>query len=107
MATAKAPSESVKQITYLAAALKAPRITEVATRLADQARDAGWTHEDYLAAVLEREVSARNASGAELRIRAAGFPARKTLEDFDFDAQPAARLQVASLGSGAFLSEAR
>jgi DNA replication protein DnaC len=65
-------SESVKQIIHLATALKAPRITEAAARLADQARDAGWTHEDYLAAVLEREVSARNASGAQLRIRAAG-----------------------------------
>jgi len=99
--------ESIKQIHYLAAALKAPRITESAQRLAGQARDAGWTHEDYLAAVLEREVSARNASGAALRIRAAGFPARKTLEDFDFDAQPAIRNQVGALASGAFLTEAR
>jgi hypothetical protein len=49
-------SDAVKQIHFLAAALKAPRIVEAATRLADQARDAGWTHEDYLAAVLEREV---------------------------------------------------
>jgi len=81
MAAANTTPESIKQIHYLAAALKAPRITEAAQRLADQARDAGWTHEDYLAAVLDREVSARNASGAELRIRAAGFPARKTLED--------------------------
>ncbi len=104
---ARATPESVKQIYYLAAALKAPRITEAAQRLADQARDAGWTYEDYLAAVLEREVSARNASGAELRIRAAAFPARKTLEDFDFDAQPAVRAQVGSLASGAFLAEAR
>ena len=91
MAAKTHAAEAVKQIHYLAAALKAPRITEAAARLADQARDAGWTHEDYLAAVLEREVSARNASGAELRIRAAGFPARKTLEDFDLDAQPAVR----------------
>jgi DNA replication protein DnaC len=104
---AKTTPESIKQIHYLAAALKAPRITETAQRLADQARDAGWTHEDYLAAVLEREVSARNASGAELRIRAAGFPARKTLEDFDFDAQPGIRTQIGSLASGAFLTEAR
>jgi DNA replication protein DnaC len=104
---AKTTTDTVKQIHYLAASLKAPRITEAAARLADQARDAGWTHEDYLAAVLEREVSARNASGAELRIRAAGFAARKTLEDFEWDAQPAARAQVASLASGAFLAEAR
>src|SRR6478752_4527162 len=116
MATAKnmtgaarsaASSEAVKQIVYLATALKAPRITEAAARLADQARDAGWTHEDYLAAVLEREVSARNASGAQLRIRAAGFGAVKTLEDFDFDAQPSIRQQVAALASGGFLAEAR
>jgi DNA replication protein DnaC len=103
---AKTP-DSVKQITYLASALKAPRITEAASRMADQARDAGWSFEDYLAAVLEREVSARNASGGELRIKAAGFPARKTLEDFDWDAQPGTRQQAASLASGAFLLEAR
>ena len=107
MATTKSPTESVKQITYLAGALKAPRITEAASRMADQARDAGWSFEDYLAAVLEREVSARNASGAELRIKAAGFPARKTLEDFDWDAQPAVRQQVAALASGGFLLEAQ
>jgi DNA replication protein DnaC len=106
MATAKS-TDTAKQLTYLAGALKAPRILDVAGRLADQARDAGWSFEDYLAAVLEREVSARNASGAEMRIRSAGFGARKTLEDFDFDAQPAVRNQVASLASGGFLTEAR
>src|SRR5690349_134180 len=100
-------AESLKQLHYLAGALKAPRITEAAERLADQARDAGWSFEDYLAAVLEREVSARNASGAQLRIRAAGFPAAKTLDDFEFDAQPAIRNQIAALASGAFLTEAR
>jgi hypothetical protein len=78
--------DAVKQIHYLAAALKAPRITEAAARLADQARDAGWTHEDYLAAVLEREVSARNASGVPSCGSAGRVPARKTLEDFDWDA---------------------
>lgn len=33
-------------------------------------------------------MSARNASGARLRIRAAGFPAVKTIEDFDWDQRP-------------------
>ena len=107
MATKSTTIESVKQISYLAGALKAPRISDAATRLADQARDAGWSFEDYLAAVLEREVSARNASGAQLRIRAAGFPGRKTLEDFDWDAQPGIRPQIAALASGGFLTEAR
>jgi hypothetical protein len=42
MSTAKKPAagEALKQIHYLAAALKAPRITESATRLADHACDA-------------------------------------------------------------------
>ena len=102
-----AGTETLKQITHLAAALKAPRITESAARLADHARDSGWTHEDYLAAVLEREVTARNASGARLRIRAAGFGAVKTLEDFDFDHQPGARTPVLALASGAYLAEHR
>jgi DNA replication protein DnaC len=102
-----ASAESLKQITHLAAALKAPRITESAARLADHARDTGWTHEDYLAAVLEREVAARNASGARLRIRAASFGAVKTMDDFDFDHQPAARTPVQALASGAYLSEHR
>ncbi|MBF0817164.1 AAA family ATPase [Microbacterium paludicola] len=100
-------TEAVKQLTYLAGALKAPRILEAAERLAEQARTASWSFEDYLAAVLEREVSARNASGARLRIRAAGFPAVKTIEDFDWDQQPTVRQQVAQLASGAFLHEAR
>jgi hypothetical protein len=107
MAKQQPATDAVKQIHYLAAALKAPRITEAAARLADQARDAGWTHEDYLAAVLEREVSARNASGAAQRIRWAGFHAVKTLDDFDWDQQPAVRQQVTALASGAFLTEAR
>ena len=105
--TNTAAAEAVKQLTYLAGALKAPRITEAAARLADHARDAGWTHEEYLAAVLEREVAARGASGAQLRIRAAGFATVKTLQEFDFDAQSSVRQQVAALASGAFLTEAR
>src|SRR5215217_980964 len=70
-------SDPAKQISYLAAALKAPRIRDAATRLAAQAKDSGWTHEDYLIAVLDREVAARNASGAQLPIRAAGSPPAK------------------------------
>ena len=107
MAAAKATTDDGQADHLPRRRAESTRITEAAARLADQARDAGWTHEDYLAAVLEREVAARNASGAQLRIRAAGFAARKTLEDFDFDAQPAVRQQIAALASGGFLTEAR
>ena len=93
--------ETTGQIEYYSRAMKAPRIREAATRLADQAREGGWTHEEYLAAVLSREVAAREASGAELRARAAGFPARKSLEDFNFDHQPGLKRDtIAHLATG-------
>ena len=99
--------ETTGQIEYYSRAMKAPRIRETATRLADQARESGWTHEEYLAAVLSREVAAREASGAEIRARAAGFPARKSLEDFNFDHQPGLKRDtIAHLATGAFLTEA-
>jgi DNA replication protein DnaC len=56
-------------------------------RLAERARHQEWSHEEFLAACLEREVAARQTNGGELRIKAARFPARKTIEAFDFDHQ--------------------
>ncbi len=80
-------SDTASQVAYLARVLKAPALRESAERLAAAARDGGWTHQEYLAACLEAEVATRAAHGAANRIRAAGFPARKTIEDFDFDHQ--------------------
>jgi DNA replication protein DnaC len=67
--------------------------TQVLERLeqtASTAREEGWAYEQFLEVLLEAEVFARDASGARNRIRHAAFPAHKTLEDFDFTAQPAA-----------------
>lgn len=67
-----------------------------------------WSHEDYLAAVLSREVTARESSGTQTRIRSAGFPTRKSLEEYTFDYQPSlSREMVAYLGTGVFLTQAR
>ena len=99
--------DPLKAVLHYARVLKAPRIRDSAARLADQARDGGWSHEEYLAAVLSREVAAREASGAAIRIRSAGFPTRKSLEDFNFDHQPALnRDTIAHLGTSAFLAKA-
>jgi hypothetical protein len=46
--------DPIKAVEHYAHALKAPRIREAAARLAEQARDGGWSHEEYLAAVLSR-----------------------------------------------------
>jgi len=101
-------SDTSSQIEYYSRALRAPRISDSFARLGDQARDAGWSHEQYLAAVLSREVSEREASGASLRIKAARLPGHKTLEDFNFDHQPGAdRNLIAHLGTGVFLTESK
>ena len=80
-------SDTGSQIAYLTRVLKAPALRESAGRLAERARADGWTHQEYLAACLEAEVATRGAHGAANRIRAAGFAARKTIEEFDFDHQ--------------------
>ena len=73
------------ELAFLTRALKAPSLRESIPRLAERAREASWTFEEFLAACLQREVAARDSHGGEGRIRAARFPARKSLEEFDFD----------------------
>ena len=103
-----APGEADKLIAYQSRLLKAPRIAEHYHRLAEQGREAGWTLEDYLGAVLAVESNARAQSGAHQRIRYAGFSAIKTITDFDFTAQPGVdRAQIARLEAGGWLAEAR
>src|SRR5580658_9590092 len=87
-------------LAYLCRALKAPSLAAAIERLAERARGEGWTHEQFLAACLEREVAARQSNGGEIRIRSARFPARKTLEEFDYDHQRSLKRDViAHLGA--------
>lgn len=79
-----------ERLPYLISKLKAPRIAERLDQTATSAREHKWSYEQFLEALLEAEVFAREASGTRNRIRHAAFPAHKTLEDFDFAAQPAA-----------------
>jgi len=102
MATAKKPTAD---LAYLCRALKAPSLAASVERLAERARAESWTHEEFLAACLEREVAARQSNGGDIRIRAARFPARKTLEDFDFDHQRSLKRDViAHLGTLDFVT---
>ena len=93
------------EVAFLTRALKAPTLRESVTRLAERARAESWTHEEYLVACLQREVSARESHGGEGRIRAARFPARKSLEEFDFDhARGLKRDVIAHLGTLDFVA---
>lgn len=95
--SAEAPGpgrELSSTIAYLARVLKTPTIGRCWEELGHQARTEGWSHEDYLAAVLQRQVADREAHGNTLRIAGAHFPHVKTLEDFNTDHQPSLRRDV-------------
>jgi len=103
--TATAHRDVSGEVAYLTRALKAPTLRESVTRLAERARAENWSHEEYLVACLQREVSARESHGGEGRIRAARFPSRKSLEEFDFDhARGLKRDTIAHLGTLDFVA---
>lgn len=79
------------KLAYLTRVLKTPTIGRTWETLADQARADNWSHEEYLATVLERQVADRESAGAMMRIRTAHFPSVKTLEEFNLDHLPSLR----------------
>ena len=100
-----ATTRPASDLAYLCRALKAPSLLAAVSRLGERARTDGWTHEQFLAACLEREVAARQDHGGEARIRQARFPARKTLEEFDYDHQRTLKREViAHLGTLDFIA---
>src|SRR6266699_3104140 len=105
MAAKAAGRDVTAEIAFLTRALKAPALRDAVSRLAGRAHAESWTHEEFLAACLQREVSARESHGGEGRIRAARFPARKALEDFDYDHQRSLKREViAHLGTLDFVT---
>jgi DNA replication protein DnaC len=103
--TAKTARDLAAELVFLTRALKAPTLRQSVARLAERARAESWSHEEFLAACLQPEVAAREAHGGEGRIRHARFPARKSLEEFDFDhARGLNRDLVAHLGTLDFVA---
>src|SRR5205823_14634740 len=77
-----AKTKAGDRLPYLLSKLKAPRVLERLEQTAALAREQSWPYERFLESLLEAEVFARDASGARMRIRHAGFPALKSLDDF-------------------------
>ena len=74
--------------------LRMPRMRQVfRDRIEDAARD-GSSIAGFLGSLLEDEVSSREESQLRSRMRRAGFPFSKTLEQFDFRRHPELRRQV-------------
>ena len=104
-AATRAGKDLGAEVAFLARELKTPVIAELFATLGDQARVEGWSHEEYLAAVLGRQVASRAANGTRMRISGAHFPQVKTLQDFTFEHLPTApRDVIAHLATTTFVA---
>jgi DNA replication protein DnaC len=82
------------ELAHLFRALKAPAAARALPKLAERARQENWGYERFAEALLSTEVAPRDSHGGESRIKAARFPARKVLEEFDFSFQRSVKRQV-------------
>jgi len=82
------------ELAHLFRALKAPAAARALPALAERAREEAWSYERFAEMLLGTEVAARDSHGGEDRIKAARFPARKTLEEFDFTFQRSVKKTV-------------
>ena len=103
MAPTKTPGSTrdvTAEMAFLTRALKAPTLRDAVERLAPRAREESWTHEEFLVACLQREVSARESHGGEGRIRAARFPSPARAWRTSTSTTPAASRETSSPTSG-------
>lgn len=62
--------------------LKLRRLREIAPEVLQTATVQRWAPEELLRTLVEAEIAARDAANEERRLRDAGFPVEKTLEEF-------------------------
>jgi DNA replication protein DnaC len=74
--------------------LKLASIRRIAPEVLQTAKTQRWAPEELLRTLVEAECAARDEANRSGRLRAAGFPVTKTLEEFD--------LKVSSLGRATF-----
>ena len=63
--------------------LKLAKVRAIAPEVLVTARTQRWSPEDLLRTLVEAEIAARDESNARTRLRAAGFPVTKTLDEFN------------------------
>mgnify|MGYP001166155971 FL=1 len=83
MTSTRTTAAAIKEICRL---LRLPGVVHECDSLAREARERGWSHEDFLLEILSAEIRSRETSAVKTRLREAHFPDVKTLDSFDFDA---------------------
>ena len=88
--------------------LRLTKTAEVFATVAEQAADQGWSHLEYLAALVAAEAAHGRDRRLAARLRFAHLPSRRTLADFDYDFQPSLdRKLIEDLASCRFVAEGR
>jgi DNA replication protein DnaC len=87
-------SKPTTELTHLFRILKAPAAARALRKLPDRAREEDWSYAQFAAVLLKTEVDSRDSHGGQGRIKAARFPARKTLEEVDFAFQGSMRRET-------------
>jgi DNA replication protein DnaC len=82
MSSASAPSLSADLVAGLKR-LKLATIRSIAPDVLHVAKTQRWAPEEVLRTLVEAEIAAREQSNARTRLRAAGFPVAKTLDEFN------------------------
>jgi DNA replication protein DnaC len=86
--------------------LRLPSVLREHAKMATVCREERADYQTYLLRLMEREVSDRERRAAERRTKAAGFPVLKTLDTFDFLAQPSVnQALVRELMRGEYLTK--
>lgn len=84
--TVKTPPALSADLTAGLRRLKLAAMRQLAPELLLTAKTQRWTPEEVLRALVEAEIAARDASNERARLKAAGFPVLKTIEEFDLAA---------------------
>jgi DNA replication protein DnaC len=86
--------------------LRLPTFYKYYQELSRQAEKGNFTYEQFLPALVEQEVQTREENTRKQRIRQAGFPTPKLLEQFDFTVLPTLNKPlVLKLAQGEYLSK--
>ena len=86
--------------------LKLPTVLREYAKLADVCQTERADYQTFLLRLAEREIQDREVRAAERRLKAAQFPVIKTMDTFDFNAQPSInQMRVRELLRGEYIEQ--
>ena len=92
------------KILDLCAQLSLPTVSEEYTGLCQKAAETQQTYASFLEELLDLELRSRRSRSQRMLVRLAGFPAIKTIDEFDFKfAQGVPKKQIMELSSSVFI----